>query len=177
MHHELTCRMCVRAALPACCVSCSDPFIAFKNFAAGSTGASSLKDNSSSTAALTARSASTVHGKVASDEGDASNYAWWQSPDALLIGTQTLAPGASTFDRYQQCVEACDYDRTCAGITVQQTMDTDKSDNPAGNTGYNNEGPKSCKLVRGNTNPGTNLRSVIKSETTNVYIPAWTKGV
>lgn len=170
--------MCAHcAALPAVvCPVCSDPFIAFKNFAAGSTGASSVKDNST-TAARTARSASTVRGKVASDEGDASNYAWWQSPDALLIGTQTLAPGAATFDRYQQCLEACDYDRTCAGVTVQQTIDSDKSDNPIGNTGYNNEGPKSCMLVRGNTNPGTNQRSVIKSETRNVYIPTWTKGV
>lgn len=153
-------------------VSCRDPLIAFKNFAAGSTGASSIKGNA--TAASTGNG--TVHAKLADDRGDAGNYAWFLTPDAPKIGIQTRAPNADTFDRYQQCLEACDFDRTCAAISVAQVLDTNTADNPVGNTGYNNEGPKSCMLVRGITSPGTNKRSVVHAVTGSVIIPTWTKG-
>lgn len=158
------------SALPI--VSCRDPLIAFKNFAAGSTGASSIKGNA--TAASTGNG--TVHAKLADDRGDAGNYAWFLTPDAPKIGIQTRAPNADTFDRYQQCLEACDFDRTCAAISVAQVLDTNTADNPVGNTGYNNEGPKSCMLVRGITSPGTNKRSVVHAVTGSVIIPTWTKG-
>jgi hypothetical protein len=146
--------------------------IAFKNFAAGNNGASSIKGNA--TAASTRNG--TVHGMAANDRGDAGNYAWFLTPDAPKIGIQTLAPNAASFDRYQQCLEACDIDRTCAAVRITQNLDTNTADNPKGNTGYNNEGPKSCMLVRGNTSPGTNKRSVVRTITSNVIIPTWTKG-
>jgi hypothetical protein len=135
------------------CGCCRDPFIAFKNFQAGSNGASSVDRN-------TTRAQKTDYG----------NYGWKRTPDALSVGEQKPAPNAATFTRYQQCTDACDIDRRCAAISVEQIVPNDPT------VGYNNAGPKSCRLVYANVRPGTNKRSMIRVDTSSVAIPIYTRG-
>jgi hypothetical protein len=130
------------------CCCCRDPYIAFKNFQAGSNGASSVDRN-------------TTRAK----ETDYGNYGWHRTPDALSVGEQIPAANAATFTRFQQCTDACDVDRRCVGITIQQIVPNDPT------VGYNNAGPKSCKVVYANVRPGTNKRSMIRVDTTAVAIP------
>lgn len=101
---------------------------------------------------------------------DYGNYGWHRTPDALLVGEQKPAPKAATFTRYQQCTDACDIDRRCAAISVQQLTPNDPT------VVYNNAGPKSCQLVYANVRPGTNKRSLVKADTSSVAIPIYTRG-
>lgn len=103
---------------------------------------------------------------------DYGNYGWVRTPDALQVGIQVAAPKASTFTRYQQCMEACDYDRRCAGLTVEQKVPDLSSKDGVSNV----VGPKTCKLVYANDRPGTNKRSAVRVDTTSTAIPSYTWG-
>lgn len=136
-----------------------DPYIAFKNFQAGSTQASSVEALNSSSA-VSAKSGGT---------NDFGTYSWHQTPDAPLIGIQKAAPGREYFLFYQDCMTACDYDRECIGVVIEQRL-------PDPAFPYNVAGPQSCMLVYGNTRPGTNKRTVLHTVISSVEIPQWTAG-
>jgi hypothetical protein len=69
-------------------------------------------------------------------------------------------------------MDACDYDRECIGVMIEQKI-PDLS-NP--DVQYNVAGPRSCMLVYANTRPGTNKRSVVRANIASVEIPQWTGG-
>jgi hypothetical protein len=97
-------------------------------------------------------------------------YVWWKDPNAGLVGKQIVPPNVMTFTRFQQCVEACDNDWKCAAVFMESKVQIDQS------TGYNTDGPKSCRLIHGETSPGTFKRTVIKSDTNRTAIPEYQKG-
>lgn len=123
---------------------------------AGAAGASSVHGNSSST--------DTVSGKKA----DYGQYTIWWDANAATIGRQEDAPNAGSFDRMQDCMTACDYDRKCAGITVQSTLHEGSN--------YNNVGPKTCKLIYGDDRFGQYKRTVIRADPSKVEIPVYMRG-
>lgn len=135
-------------------VLCRAPYIAFKGFMAGTTAASSVKK--------------AENGTASAKEKHYGQYTIWWDPNANQVGRQVDAPNAGTFERMQNCMEACDNDHRCAGITVQMTVHPGSP--------VNNVGPKTCKLVYGDTRPGVFQRTVVRMDPGRVEIPTYMKG-
>jgi hypothetical protein len=133
---------------------CSAPWLALKTHQAGAGSASAASVNS------TVKTKGVDHG----------TYVWWKDPNAAMVGKQVIPQNVATFTRFEQCVEACDYDWKCAAVFMQSKVQIDQS------TGYNMDGPKSCRLIQGDTSPGTNKRTVIKADTNKTAIPVYQKG-
>jgi len=108
------------------------------------------------------------NGTAGAKEKHYGQYTIWWDPNANQVGRQVDAPNAGTFERMQNCMEACDYDRRCAGITVQMTIHPGSP--------VNNVGPKTCKLIYGDTRPGVFQRTVVRMDPSKVEIPTYMKG-
>lgn len=87
---------------------------------------------------------------------------FYRDPNAETVGTQTAAPGrdsfADGFQGLQQCLDACDYASWCAGTTMQLLVDIPTS-------------PRTCSLIRGNTQPGKFLRTVTRADVDKLAVP------
>lgn len=116
------------------------PYIAFKALPARYTAASSLDSN-------------------ASAKGVASGtYVWWEDPNALAVASQTAPANTATFSSIEECTKACDYDCTCAGVTLLQTVD-------AGAVA------STCKLLQGDDYPGRFQRTVVRVDMDQTNFP------
>lgn len=85
-------------------------------------------------------------------------YSFWQDPHALDVGVQTAPVRAPLFRSIEDCTMECDQDSTCAGITVQMTLQRTQ----IGTT---------CKLVRGDSTPGRFKRTVVRTDLDRVAFP------
>lgn len=62
----------------------------------------------------------------------------------------------------------CEYDRNCAGIIIQSMV--------VYGTPTNEVGPKSCKLIYGETKTGVFRRTVVRSDPSRLEIPTYLRG-
>lgn len=85
-------------------------------------------------------------------------YTFWQDPNALAIGQQSVPSGAASFGTVQDCLTACDYDEKCIGITIQETVIKTK----IGST---------CQIIHGDDRPGRFKRTVVRTELSRVALP------
>lgn len=116
------------------------PFVGFKALPAGYTATSSLSTNTNAKA-------------VAS-----GLYTWWEDTNAIVVGEQITPEGAQTFTSVEDCTKACDQDRTCAGVTVLQTVDAWA----VGTT---------CTFVTGDPTLGRFKRTVIRTDLSRLGFP------
>lgn len=79
----------------------SNPMIAFKNLVSGDVGTNAWKVRKPLKGNVKAHSA------VGSGK-----YTFWQEPNALDVGVQTTFANAAGFKAIQDCINACDEDRT-----------------------------------------------------------------
>lgn len=82
-----------------------------------------------------------------------------QDPNALTVGIQSPAPGASNFTSVDDCARACDYDSRCAAFIVRERV-------------IKIQTAQTCILVKGNEQPGKFLRTVVRTDADNVGIKA-----
>lgn len=143
---------------------CSAPWLALRTYQAGAGAASAASVNG------TANGTATGTGAVRAKGTDYGSYVWWKDPNAGLVGKHVVPPNVNTFTRFEQCIQACDYDWQCAGVFMESAVKIDLT------TGYNMDGPKTCKLIHGITSPGTNKRTVIRTDVTRTAIPVYQKG-
>lgn len=78
----------------------------------------------------------------------------------MAVGEQVPAPNRGNFSSVEQCLAVCDNaGGECVGITVTSNV------NPA-------EIPKSCSLIKANTEPGTFKRTVIRANLGKLNFPS-----
>jgi hypothetical protein len=118
------------------------PYIGFKALPAGYTAASSLDANNTSAKGVSS-----------------GTYVWWEDPNALAVASQTAPANAASFFSIEDCTRACDFDRTCAGVTLQQTVDVGAV-------------ASTCKLVQGDDYPGRFIRTVVRVDMDQTNFPA-----
>lgn len=100
-------------------------------------------------------------------KSDYGQYTIYQDPYGNNIGRQVDAAGAGSFTRMQNCMQVCEDDRQCAGIVLQSMVKTGT---------VNTVGPKSCKLIYGDTQPGQYKRTVVRMDPTRLEIPVYLRG-
>lgn len=127
-----------------------------------------MQKPSSSGATTDTAAASSSDKLVRAAKVDYGQYSIWQDPNADSIGRQVAAPNAAGFDRMQNCLDACDNDKRCAGARIDSVV------HPGSNV--NDVGPKSCKLIYGDSRQGQFKRTVLRMDTTKVAIPVYMRG-
>jgi hypothetical protein len=119
---------------------------------------SSSRRAAAASGAVTAASNSVVGSSVATGQ-----YSFYIEPNAMDVGFQTPAPGRDSFMTgyagLQQCLDACDDMSWCAGITMDMWV------------GYLTS-PRSCNLIRGDTNLGRFLRTVTRADVKRLQVPS-----
>lgn len=85
-------------------------------------------------------------------------YTFWQDPNALTVGVQSVPPGAANFTSVQTCLDRCDDDGTCAGVILEETVD------PA-------LVATTCRHFRGDDTPGKFLRTVTRADLDRIGLP------
>jgi hypothetical protein len=85
-------------------------------------------------------------------------FTFWQDPNAADIGVQYAPAGVASFTAVQQCLDACNDDGICAGVTIEETVDRTKI-------------ATTCKLFKGDSTPGKFQRTVVRAHLDRIGLP------
>lgn len=147
-------RTAVRCLTVPCCVllcgACREPWVGFKVLPSGYTGTNPWSLNSTTPAAHEATAKALPSGL----------FTFWQDPNAADIGVQYEPAGVTSFTAVQQCLDACNDDGICAGVTIEETVDRTKI-------------ATTCKLLKGDSTSGKFKRTMVRTHLDRIGLPVF----